>query len=56
MQRRMFTILIAGSHLVTAAAPAFADSSGPQLASYYDRHMAVLGGVAYGCRQTIEAL
>ncbi len=28
--------------------PALADSSGPQLASYYERHMALLGGVAHG--------
>ncbi len=28
--------------------PALADISGPQLASYYDRHMALLDGVAYG--------
>ena len=27
--------------------PARADASGPELASYYDRHMAVLGGVAF---------
>ena len=48
MQRRQFLVLIGGPQLVTAAAPVFADSSGPQLASYYDRHMAMLGGVAYG--------
>jgi alpha-tubulin suppressor-like RCC1 family protein len=28
--------------------PAIADSSGVQLASYYDRHMAISGGIAYG--------
>ena len=28
--------------------PALADSSGPQLASYYERHMALQGGVAHG--------
>lgn len=28
--------------------PTWADSSSPQLASYYDRHMALLGGVAFG--------
>lgn len=48
MQRRKFLVLIGGAQLVTAGARAFADSSGPQLASYYDRHMAMLGGVAYG--------
>ena len=31
-----------------SSAPATADSSGPQLASYYDRHMALQGDVAYG--------
>ena len=30
------------------SSPAHADSSGPQLAAYYDRHMALLDGVAYG--------
>lgn len=28
--------------------PALADGSGPELASYYERHMALSGGVAYG--------
>jgi hypothetical protein len=31
-----------------AAAHAFADASGPALASHYDRHMALVDGVAYG--------
>ena len=31
-----------------SSAPATADSSGPQLASYYNRHMALQGNVAYG--------
>jgi len=48
MQRRKCLVLIGGPHLFTSSAPAFADSSGPQLASYYDRHMALLDGVAYG--------
>jgi alpha-tubulin suppressor-like RCC1 family protein len=30
------------------ATPAFADASGRALASYYERHMALLGGVAHG--------
>src|SRR5688572_25321327 len=35
--------------LALMAAPnAFADASGPALASYYDRHMALVDGVAYG--------
>jgi len=48
MQRRKFLVLIGGPQLFTSSAPALADSSGPQLASYYDRHMALLDGVAYG--------
>ena len=32
---------------VSPAGPAFADSSTPALASYYDRHMAICGGDAY---------
>jgi hypothetical protein len=48
MQRRKFLVLIGGPRLFTSSAPAFADSSGPQLASYYERHMALLDGVAYG--------
>lgn len=31
-----------------AAAHAFADASGPALASHYDSHMALVDGVAYG--------
>lgn len=34
--------------LLMLAPPADADSSGPRLASYYERHMALLGDVAYG--------
>jgi hypothetical protein len=48
MQRRHFVNLISGSCAVIASTPARADSSGPQLASYYERHMALLDGVAYG--------
>jgi alpha-tubulin suppressor-like RCC1 family protein len=48
MQRRKFLVLIGGPHVIMSGAPALADSSGPQLASYYDRHMALLDGVAYG--------
>jgi hypothetical protein len=47
MQRRKFLTLLGGPHVVTSA-PALADSSGPQLASYYERHMAMIDGVAYG--------
>jgi hypothetical protein len=48
MQRRKFLVLIGGPHVMMSVAPALADSSDPQLASYYDRHMALLDGVAYG--------
>jgi Regulator of chromosome condensation (RCC1) repeat len=46
MQRREFLVLI--GQAIMPSAPALADSSAPQLASYYDRHMALLDGVAYG--------
>ena len=48
MQRRLVLALIGGSHALMSSTPARADSSAPQLASYYERHMALLGGVAYG--------
>jgi hypothetical protein len=48
MQRRSVLLLIGGPHAVLLGAPALADGSGPQLASYYERHVALLGGVAYG--------
>ncbi len=47
MLRRQFLVLTSGPFAMTTT-PSLADSSGPQLASYYDRHMALLGGVAYG--------
>lgn len=34
--------------LVAAAHPVLSDSSSPELASYYERHMAIIGGAAYG--------
>lgn len=48
MQRRHVLALIAAPHVAVSSAPALADGSGPQLASYYERHMALLDGVAYG--------
>jgi hypothetical protein len=48
MQRRRFLSLASGTLAIMSNAPALADSSGPQLASYYERHMALLDGVAYG--------
>ena len=48
MQRRKFLALISGPHAIMSSVPVLADSSGPQLASYYERHMALLGGHAYG--------
>ncbi len=47
MQRRKFLTLLGGTQVILSGA-AWADSSGPQLASYYERHMALLDGVAYG--------
>ena len=40
--------IAAGLLTLMSIAPALADASSPLLASYYDRHMAVLGGVAHG--------
>jgi len=48
MQRRRFLALISGPHAITSSAPALADSSDPQLATYDDRHVAMQGGVACG--------
>lgn len=48
MQRRQFLVLTSGPCFLMNNTPALADSSGPQLASYYERHMALQDGVAYG--------
>lgn len=48
MKRRHFLALVGLPYFGTSSAPAFADSSGPHLASYYDHHMALVGSVAYG--------
>ena len=50
MRRRTLLVstLMPGSMLSLTALPAHADASHPQLASYYDRHAAVLGGVVFG--------
>jgi hypothetical protein len=44
MRRRKLLVLIGGPRGIMSSAPAVADSSGPQLASYYERHMALLDG------------
>lgn len=41
-------IMLLAFTLMTAATSSQADSSSPRLASYYDRHMALQGDVAYG--------
>lgn len=48
MQRRKFLALTGGHLIIMSSTPALADSSSPQLASYYDRHMALIAGVAHG--------
>jgi Regulator of chromosome condensation (RCC1) repeat len=48
MQRRHFLVLTSGPCILMNNTPALADSSGPQLASYYERHMALQNGVAFG--------
>lgn len=47
LQRRQVLALMTASINLPLPLPAGADGSGPQLASYYDRHMALVGGVAY---------
>lgn len=41
-------IMLLAFTLMTAATASQADSASPRLASYYDRHMALQGDVAYG--------
>jgi hypothetical protein len=48
MRLRAFFAALLSLALLMSAPPADADSSGPRLASYYDRHMALRGDVAYG--------
>jgi hypothetical protein len=48
MQRRRILALVGVPPFLLCGSPARADSSGPQLASYYDRHMALLDGAAHG--------
>ena len=48
MGRRGVSRWIAGLGVLLAAGVALADGSGPELASYYDRHMAAIDGAAYG--------
>jgi hypothetical protein len=45
--RRLFAALVAIAAAMPSA-PAAADAPGPALASYYDRHAAVVAGVAWG--------
>jgi alpha-tubulin suppressor-like RCC1 family protein len=47
VQRRAVLFMLGGSTMSVTENDALADSSGPALASYYDRHMALLGGVAH---------
>lgn len=48
MRRRHLLTLIGAPHAIMSSTPALADGSGPPLASYYERHMALLGAVAHG--------
>jgi alpha-tubulin suppressor-like RCC1 family protein len=47
MRRRDLFLLIGGPVASMSSTPALADGSGAQLASYYQRHMALIDGVAY---------
>lgn len=48
MAQRAAVVLILWLVTLMSSPIARADSSGPELASYYERHMALLAGVAYG--------
>lgn len=48
MRRRGALILISGFSMSLSTSDALADASGAELASYYERHMALIGNVAYG--------
>ncbi len=48
MQRRTLLTLFIGSVIQMSISPALADGSSRDLASYYNRHMALIDGVAYG--------
>ena len=48
MRRRSVLVALGGCGMSLAATGALADASGPTLASYYDRHMALSGGVCHG--------
>ncbi len=48
MRMRALIALLTWLSTLMSGAPALADSSSPELASYYDRHMALVDGAAYG--------
>ena len=48
MRLRVAALVLTWLSTLMSSQPALADSSGRDLASYYDRHMALVGGVAYG--------
>lgn len=48
MQRRRALVMLSGSAMSLSTTAAVADGSAPELASYYERHMALWRGVAYG--------
>ncbi len=48
MQRRGVLLLLGGASMALSGSPTLADASCPALASFYERHMALRGGVAYG--------
>ncbi len=48
VQRRGALLIISGYSMSLPVTNARADGSGPELASFYDRHMALRGGVAHG--------
>jgi len=48
MRRRFAALVLTWLGTLICSPPALADGSGCDLASYYDRHMALVEGVAYG--------
>lgn len=56
MQRRRVLIMLGGSAMSLPQQDAVADGCAAQLASYYERHMALSAGVAYGWRGQSQPL
>jgi alpha-tubulin suppressor-like RCC1 family protein len=56
MRRRDVLVFFSGCNMSLSVTDALADSSGPALASFYDRHMALSGGIAYAWKGSGQPL